>query len=236
MAFNFDRVVDNCERFGAAIRKLGGTSPPLRVGPPATETELAEVEMRLGRKIPRSLRDVLVNHARSFSFEWDRAHFHLLPHPWKHAQHGRCLWSLDLLPILEADVEGWRQQVYSDPAAAYDRHWYGVFAVCGTGLSDGTSSRAGPGGDFSGGDFFAIKLNAPDGQPVVFLSHDGSGDNGQTLAESFEDFLLRWSAIGCVGGQDGWALNYFITESQGGLDSTGETAVRFRQLLGVELA
>src|SRR6266581_8596798 len=116
MAFNFDMVIDNCERFGAAIRGLGGTSPPLCVGPPATETEVAEVEERLGRKIPNALRDVLVNHARSFSFEWQREHFHLLPHPWKHAQEGRCLWSLDLLPILDADVEEWRQQVYSDPA------------------------------------------------------------------------------------------------------------------------
>jgi hypothetical protein len=197
--------------------------------------------MRLGRKIPRALRDVLVNHARSFSFEWERNHVDLRPHPivrkvmqadWTHAQGGRCLWSLDLLPILEADVEGWRQQVYSDPADPYGRHWYGVFAVCGTGLSDGTSSST----DFTGGDFFAIRENASWLQPVVFLSHDGARENGQTLAESFEDFLLRWSAIGCVGGQDGWALGCFITESQGGLDPTGETAVGFRQSLGVELA
>ena len=79
MPFRLDDVIDNCERFGAAIRRLGGTSPPLEVGPPASEAEVADVEARLGRAIPSVLRGVLINQARSFSFAWDRAHFELLP-------------------------------------------------------------------------------------------------------------------------------------------------------------
>jgi SMI1/KNR4 family protein SUKH-1 len=231
MAFSFDRFVENCERFGEAVRRLGGSSPAIRIGPPATEKDVADIELRLARTIPSSLRNVLINHARSFSFEWTRPHFHTLPHPWKHAQEGRCLWSLELLPALNADVKEWRRSVYSDPADRYAKHWHGVFAVCAAGLSDGTSSST----DFSGGDYFAIKDNVHGSEPVVFLSHDGSFVNGQRLADSFEDFLLRWSSIGCIGGASGWAFEYFITDSQGGFDPAGEIAVKFRELLGVQL-
>jgi hypothetical protein len=69
----------------------------------------------------------------------------------------------------------------------------------------------------------------------LFLSHDGDRANSWRLADSFEDFLLRWSAIGCVGGASGWALEYFIADSQGGVDPTGEIAVGFRKMLGVDL-
>jgi len=233
MSASFDLVMENCERFGAAIRRLGGTSPPLRVGAPATEGEIVEVEMRLGRKIPSALRSILVSHARSFSFQWERDHFHMLPHPWKHACEGRCLWSLDLLPLLNADLEAWRENVFPDAADRYQQHWHGVFAACATGLSDGSSAST----DFDGGDFFAIKEHATDGQPVVFLSHDGFTPlNGRRLADDFDDFLLRWSAIGCVGGASGWGLEYFITDSRGGLDPAGEAAAKFRGFLGVQLA
>jgi hypothetical protein len=197
------------------------------VGPPATEGEVADVEARLGRTIPSELRRVFIDHARSFSFAWDRDHFDQLPHPWKHASEGRCLWSLDLLPPLNADLEGWRQAVYSDPTDDYGRHWHGAFAVCATGLSDGTSSST----DFSGGDFFAIREDADGGEPMVFLSHDGGADNGRMLARSFTEFLLRWSTIGCVGGASGWALGYFLGDD--GLDPESEIASRFRALLGV---
>ena len=189
--------------------------------------------MRLGRKIPSALRSILVSHARSFSFQWERDHFHMLPHPWKHACEGRCLWSLDLLPLLNADLEAWRENVFPDAADRYQQHWHGVFAACATGLSDGSSAST----DFDGGDFFAIKEHATDGQPVVFLSHDGFTPlNGRRLADDFDDFLLRWSAIGCVGGASGWGLEYFITDSRGGLDPAGEAAAKFRGFLGVELA
>jgi SMI1/KNR4 family protein SUKH-1 len=229
----FQRVVVNCERFGDTIRRLGGVAPPLRVGPPATETEVVEVEARMGRKIPPALRSVLLKYARCFEFEWQRDHFPAFPHPWNHASEGRCLWSLDLLPVLNADLGEWRKSVYSDSGDPYAQHWHGVFAVCATGLSDGTSSST----DFSGGDFFGIKEEISLGQPVVFLSHDGFTPlNGRRLADNFEDFLLRWSAIGCVGGASGWALEYFITDSQGGIHPSGEAAVRLRELLGVELA
>ena len=227
MPFRLDHVVDSCEQFGAAIRRLGGRSPSLEVGPRATEAEVVDVEARLGRKIPSVLRGVLIEQARSFSFAWERDHFELLPHPWKHASEGRCLWSLDLLPPLNADLEGWREAVYSDPTDEYARHWHGAFAVCATGLSDGTSFST----DFSGGDFFAIREDADGGQPMVFLSHDGAAENGRMLAPSFTDFLLRWSAIGCVGGASGWAFEYFLGDD--GLDPDGEVATRFRELLGV---
>jgi len=65
----------------------------------------------------------------------------------------------------------------------------------------------------------------------VFLSHDGGSADGWRLADSLADFLLRWSAIGCVGGASGWALEYFIAGSQGGFDPTGEIAVGFRKML-----
>src|SRR5262245_53236486 len=99
MAFSFDRFVENCERFGEAVRRLGGSSPPIRIGPPATENDVADIELSLARTIPSSLRNVLINHAGCFSFEWTRAHFQTLPHPWKHAQEGDAYGRLNCCPL-----------------------------------------------------------------------------------------------------------------------------------------
>ena len=102
MSASFDLVLDNCERFGAAIRRLE-VSRAAAGWCTGHREEIVEVEMQLGRKIS-ALRSMLVSHARSFSFHWERDHFPMLPHPWKHACEGRCLWSLDLLPSLNADL------------------------------------------------------------------------------------------------------------------------------------
>jgi hypothetical protein len=231
MAFDFHGFVNNCDRFGAAIRKLGGEVSPIQAGAPATEAEVADVETRLGRNIPIELRSILIEHARSFSFRWEHSHADALPHPWKHASEGRCLWSLDLLALLNADLARWKESVYADAADRYGKHWHHAFAVCATGRSDGTSSSS----DFSGGDFFAIRESVAGEQSVVFLSHDGAAVNGWALANGFDDFLMRWSAIGCVGGESGWGFDLFLQDEAAGFDVHGEVAATFRDLLGVKL-
>jgi hypothetical protein len=232
LAFDFDKFLSNCDRFGAAIRSLGGRSSTIEVGPPATNKQLCDVEATLGRPLPPNVRHILGSYASHFRFEWKRDHFASLPHPWKHAQDGRCLWSLQALPALNADLEKWRLGNYGDPSNAYDRHWHHAFAVCATGLSDGTSSST----DWSGGDFFALRDLPPAAHSVIFLSHDGDTENnGRILAPAFDDFLMRWSAIGCVGGATGWAFEYFISDAVGGIEPEGAIAVRFRELLSVQL-
>lgn len=227
MLFDWNQFVGQCHEFRRNIISLGGSSPEILISEPASSVEIDEIECELGYPIPSSFREVLTNHSSQFHFEWERDHFSILPHPWKHVGDGRCMWSIQSLLALDSDLAKWRDDTYADPTNSYDKPWHGVFAAMATGLADGTSNAT----DWSGGDVWAINKSTSE---VLFLSHDGDTENnGRRVANDFQDLLFRWSKIGFAGGGSGWGFGIFVDDSAGGFAPEGEPALHFRSLLGL---
>jgi hypothetical protein len=85
------------------------------------------------------------------------------------------------------------------------------------------------------GDLLAIDIRKP-GEPVVFLSHDGSDGDGVVLGRDLDDYLSRHAALGGVGPEDAqWLPFVSHIADERVLDPDGDAADRWRRWFGLSL-
>jgi hypothetical protein len=85
------------------------------------------------------------------------------------------------------------------------------------------------------GDLLAIDTTKP-GEPVVFLSHDGSDGDGVVLGRDLDDYLARHAALGGVGPEDAqWLPFVSHIADERVLDPDGDAADRWRRWFGLSL-
>lgn len=214
---DWDGLVRQWQAVLDANARLGGESSELIVEGPATETEVAEVEAELGAALPGSLRHVLLACSRRVNFYWILPGTLSLPEPFESLTAGSFQWSLRSI----ADAELLRRYVVAhvlssrgDPVL--ERGWDGAFAFRQT--------------DF--GDLIAIDLREAGRAPVVTLSHDEDRILDEQLGADFQDFLTRWSALGCPAPEP-WLLKPFMAAGKGPLDPDGANARLWRETLGL---
>ena len=190
------------QRTAAAVRAHDGEIRSFVVSSPAAESEVAAVEERLGWHLPRELRDTLLQFSSSVQFRWTLPRMPAVAAPLHRLSHGGISWDLSALVGHEAGRAEWAE-IYDAPSEA--AIWADKLAF----------QRA------ANGDLLAIDLVAS-GNPVVYLDHDGeSALHGRVLAPGFDEFVSRWSAIGCIG-PESWELAPLVGEQ--GLDPAGQAA------------
>lgn len=176
------------EQAAQGCRDRGGRVFTLSVAPPASESEIEEVETRLGRRVPASLREFFLEHSAEVAVYWTLDREPDVP-GLGGIISGEVAWSLAALPELAAHHQKWIDVCFNDPADEYHRVWHGKFAI-----------QAVPNGDM-----FAIDLAS---QAVVYLSCEDGEGHGFLLGSDFIDFVDRWSALGLAGPEDGQWLPF----------------------------
>lgn len=187
---------------------------------PATESDVIEIEERIGLPIPHSFRKVLLSYSRAVSIEWELPDNQLksIPTVFRHVSGGDCRWDLNAIPSLLETYREWLG-VFTDPEDYFDGPWQGKFPVLEVG----------------NGDMIAVDISADDQQPVVYLSHEGDDTiHGYWLGVDFEDYIDRLSKLGCVGAED-WQLAPFVSSPQSCLDPDGENAKLWREWFGLRI-
>lgn len=215
----WDQLVGQWQAVLDANRRLGGESSELIVEGPATKREVEALEAELEVALPAPLRNVLLNHSKRVHFYWVLPEKMTLPKPFNDLRVGGCHWSLRSV----ADAELLRRYVVTqvlptrgDPVL--ERGWDGVFAFQQTDC----------------GDLLAIDLRDPTRAPVVILSHDEDKILEGELADDYQDFLRRWSAIGCPP-TEWWLLKPFMASNKGPLDPDGHNARLWRKALALSV-
>ncbi|MCC2669378.1 MAG: hypothetical protein K0Q72_1849 [Armatimonadetes bacterium] len=197
----------------AACQRLGGDARELRIAPPATEAEVETVESELGQRLPASFRRVLTDFSAEVEFRWFLPEE--LPRPPAFGDNfcGECRWSLSQLTNVDGGRREWIDSCFADPEDAYNRVWHHKLGFL----------------QVDNGDVLALDVLATSA-PVVYLSHDGGEGHGYQLGADFEDFIDRWSLLGCPGAED-WQMLPFITGPTSFLDPHGANAVLWREFL-----
>ncbi len=195
-----------------ACRAKGGKGS-LRIEKPARPEDVAEVERQLGRELPASLQRTFLEFSAGFEFGWSLPDEPLPPF---HIHRGGFCIRLDWLADLEKERKDWVEAVFSDPGDPYHSAWHNKLAVISV----------------NNGDLIGIDLGSADGC-VVYMTHDGGEDmQGMVLGMNFDDFMERWSRLGCVG-PDGWYLEHFV-EGADGINPLGDNANAWRRWFGLE--
>lgn len=128
---------------------------------------------------------------------------------------GMCTWSLAGLPALERSRRDWISMCFSNPRKIYNKVWHRVLSFA----------------EIGNGDVLAIDPDSP-GEPVVFVSHDGSIIHGWHLGNDFIDYLDRSSLLAFVGAED-WQLNPFLSSPHAGLQVNSSRAKVWQQWVGL---
>ena len=129
---------------------------------------------------------------------------------------GECRWSLEELPDLIGEYNGWLDECFTDPTNTYDAVWY----------------RKLPIGVWGTETWSPIALDGPD-EPVVYLSHDDGEGHGYRLGHDFIDYVERSSILGCPGAED-WQWLTFVEGSRSGLLPDSPSGRRWRSWFGLD--
>lgn len=209
-------LVAQWEAMLTAITGLEGESSDLVIDPPATEDEVREIESELGADLPGSLREVFLTRSRCVSFSWYLPRHFNLPAAIRNTRGGGMDLSLDKVAEAEWGRRRWIENVLStreDPILKGG--WDGVLAFHDTAI----------------GDYLAIDLRTPGRQQVVMLSHDEDRVMDAVLGKDLQEFLVDWSAIGCIGPEP-FVLAPFLHGGARPLDPEGANARLWRATIG----
>ncbi len=200
-----------------AVQRLGGKASRLSVEPPATESAVASAESSLGHPLPASLKAFFLTGSRRVRFTWSLPDSFPLPDGFIPGVFGAAHLSLAAL----ADAEHRRREIVDylqsiDYSPERRAAFSGKLAFCLMANSD----------------LLAIDLSAPGQEPVVYVEHQDDEMQGYRIAEDFQDFLTRWSALGCPG-PEWWQWLHFVGED-GRLDPECANARLWKRALGLK--
>lgn len=182
-----------------AIRALGGDVVVFDVGSPATETEVRDIEQRIGRVIPATLRRVFREQCRRMRMLWTLDDAGKLSKLLGDSLAGGIDLSLEELPTDLLNWSGWRA-AFEYPAEHglpveitaedYEELFPLVTATNGDQLVVADPAR-----------------NPSDA--VMYLNHESGDFNFVILSDRLEDFLNSWIQLGCIG-PEWWELAPFL--------------------------
>jgi hypothetical protein len=201
-----------------ACSKLGGRADELIIAAPATISEVERIETKIQLKLPESFRRVITRYSSSMQMAWFLPNEIELPKPFNEIFSGNCEWDLSALPELEARRKNWIEVCFPNPEKPYDKIWHNKLAFHAVDNGDMLAF------DLSQGSF-----------PVVYLSHDGDESHGYILGKNFEDFVDKWTQLGCPGTED-WQMLPFTHDSMSGLDPNCENARLWKKLFGLPVS
>ena len=216
--FNWNNFINELKKFQKGIENIGGYIRETKIEISAKEEEIAEIEQKLGYRIPEEFRDILLNYSSHFEYYWsiyrEQGEEQIeVPDNLKVIFSGNLHWGLYFLIDFEESRKGWVDICYPDYNNDYDKVWHNKLAFCEVG----------------NGDYIAIELEKENYGRIVYLSHDGGEGHGYYLADNFKELLNNWSKVGCVGGDD-WQWELFCTEGKG-IDPDCKNAKLWREYI-----
>jgi hypothetical protein len=151
------------------VERVGG-SVHMEIGLPATEEEVRRVEERLGRRLPASLRQTLLEFSKQVDVRWSFPHVFCPPGEFKEVTWGQVFWSLDWMAdwTLNDPESEWQDKLLLSPV--------------------------------DNGDLIMLDLEAGEEAAVVYWNHEGgewtrlAGSFGEYL-QSLTGLLLTGSEI-----------------------------------------
>ena len=211
-----DELHSELERIGRLLLRRGYEVWPLHFEPPAAETEVEELEKRLGLTLPTSFRDALLALSGNVDFTWFAPEALTFAPPFDGIFSGHLTWSLESTLAAEMNRRSWIAEVFPDPAGAYDRVWHDKLGFA----------------DVGNGDVIAFDLDADANGAVVYLSHDDGEGHGYRMAANFSALLACWVPLACVGGED-WQWLPFTSSPTSGIDPNSPNGRLWRETIGI---
>ncbi|KOP71867.1 hypothetical protein AMS60_21480 [Bacillus sp. FJAT-21945] len=185
------------------LEKNNGKVRQIQIGKKATMQEIEAKEKELGCQLPPSYKYIVHNIGKSLSFYYSFSEDTMIPCEFREIFSGEINWNIDFLQNLNIADD-----------------------LLEDGEDDGSTLRGKLEFSHSGnGDIYAFDMSVDSAEkPVIYWDHEE--DTITYIADSFIDYLLRITELGCIGSEK-WQFEYFLSDS--GLDTASPAAVKWKQ-------
>ncbi|MED3549371.1 SMI1/KNR4 family protein [Cytobacillus praedii] len=185
------------------LEKNNGKVCQMEIGETATLQEIEAKEKEVGCQLPPSYKYIVHNIGKSLSFYYSFSEDTMIPGEFREIFSGEIHWNIDFLQNLTIAADLLEDGEY------YRRTLREKLEF----------SHAG------NGDVYAFDMSVDrEEKPVIYWDHEE--DTITYIADSFIDYLLKMTELGCIGSEK-WQFEYFLSDS--GLDTAGSAAVRWKQ-------
>lgn len=217
---NYSKLIKSLELLKETLNS-SNSKVLFNVDVPATKEEIEETERKLGKQLPRSLKEFFFTVSKDINFfiDLDETLFKEIEKNKNLAYAGLFQLNISLSGIIDAqdNIENWINSCFKDPEDAYDKVWHNKLGIMCIG----------------NGDVIAFDLLSDKDEPtVVYLSHDDAEEHGWILGLSFESYIINYVGIACSG-LEFFATAPFITDSKTGINMMCDNAIALRKLLGL---
>lgn len=197
-------LLSSWEQILHKLSKNNGNVHPIEIGKRATIQEIEAKEREMGYQLPPSYKYILQNLGKSLSFYYSFSEDTMIPSEFNEIFSGEINWNIDYLQNLDELAD----ELFED-GEDYGKTLRGKLEF----------SHAG------NGDVYAFDMSVEsEEKPVIYWDHEE--DTVTYIADSFIDYLLRITELGCIGSEK-WQLEYFLSDA--GLATTSPSAVEWKQ-------
>src|SRR5687767_2622669 len=210
------------DRWNAAIeacKRLDGETEDIVLVEPASREDLIRVEGVIGHGIPESFSSVLTSFASRVEVTWSLPEDAEPPVPLEEIFSGICSWDLARLGEINLKHQDIVRRSFHDTDDPSQKLWHNKLIFQ----------------KVENGDRLALDLSVEGQSPVIYLSPFRGRGNGYKLGENFEDFIERWTLVGCPGPEI-WQMLPFIPSPTSGIDPDSRNAKLWRTWFGLHFA
>ncbi len=216
----WDEWIKNLKWIHEIAKKRGWDYDDIVIKEPLYEKQVEELETKLNIKYPTDFKKILTEYSSGIHFSWQMR---------GEKANGEyrgvfCgggdgyLWNFESLEELYKDYISWVENCFPNIEDEYDKIWHNKIPFL----------------HVPNGDFIVFDVVEPmETSPIIYLSHEGDDFHGSCLANSFIEFITKWTNIGCVGTED-WQLEVFYDVDNKTLKGEGLIIDHWKQWLEVE--
>lgn len=214
---DYNKLKEELSELHKVYEKICGDDVDFTLEPPATEAEIKETEQKIGKALPKEIRDFFLCFSKDCDFSAYLPDEFELPEELSEIFSAGFRIALDEVADAEISRESWQNECFSDENDEYDRVWHNKLGIM----------------TVANGDVIALDTGVnPQNPPVVYLSHDDGEGHGYILGKTFNAYLQALISVGGCGNED-WQVLPFCNDPQSGIDCDCENADTYRKLIGM---
>jgi hypothetical protein len=204
----WDKWIENINWILTIAKKRHWDTEELEIKSTVTANDFISLENHLDITYPDDFKEILTNYSSGILLNW-QIEGEETEGEYKEIFCGGgrgYLWDFSTLKDDYENYQGWIKECFSNEDDEYDKVWYNKIPFL----------------DVPNGDVIAFGEKATTGNPVIYLSHDGSDFHGHKLGDNFVDFITKWTKLGCIGTEE-WQFEVFYDYERMELKTEGQT-------------
>lgn len=219
ITMNYEKIDELLKKLKKIYVEFGASDVEYKKSKCATKKEVEELERKLNKKLPTSLKDFFLNFSKELYFNASFPDNNKLKGEFDNIFSAHFEISFKEMIYAEESRREWVEDCFGNIDDEYDKVWHNKLGFISV-----------PNGDIIAFDI----LDEKEDKKVVYLSHDDGEGHGLILGRSFINYLESLILVGGCGNED-WQTLIFCPNKNSGIDPFCDNAEGYREIISFNI-